>query len=284
VLDDRERARLLGLAVPERQPPATALAYQLAMREAVRRAAHATMEAVGAETMHRIRRDLDVVGMQLPDDWEYHEVTFLRRGGEPRFHLRVVLSTPGEISVVSMIEAEGPHDWEDEHQPYRLELFGRRIRSRALFDQSKAADVQWAMHLNEDGSEGHAMAAMRARAVHPDAGVYALAEWRPGWPGPEFSYGGVIPGRKNDTKAADVGFHLLAEFRNRVGRPGTTDDEALAEAVRQGREWLDDHPGATPADFKRADLAARLCIQTKSLDEWMRRKHLTLKMVRDRLR
>jgi hypothetical protein len=92
-------------------------------------------------------------------------------------------------------------------------------------------------------------------------------------------------GRHKDIADANNGLrHLLHIAKHAGGRPATANADALAEAVQLCRDWLADHPGRTLADFSRADLADRLCIQPKSLDERMRAKRFTMKMVREQIR
>lgn len=192
---------------------------------------------------------------------------------------------PGTDVVALTIDT--PTRSRDEHRPasslarfsgFYFEFFGRTVQ------QERDTDSHPYIRSSYDDGFEHIVEVWYGRLFDPEQDVDVEAVWRPGglqvaikragpdWKGPPLT-------------AAGRAAHLLETFEPRFGgRRARTDDEALAEAVGAGREWLEDHPGATPADFRRADLADRLFITEKSLDERMRSKHFTMAMVREQLR
>jgi hypothetical protein len=164
-------------------------------------------------------------------------------------------------------------------------VFGRHITSQGEVDEIPP-DAIWHRRLLGDPSLAGvallAIAVYRARVFHPDTPVYGRVDWRPGWDAVKYSY--HAPSLDDDIKIARTGLKLYRGIMTSGGRPRTSEEEALAEAVRLAREWLDRHPDKLPEDFGRADLAAMRVMSLKGLNEWMRLKHVTIQKIREQLR
>lgn len=288
-----QRAAVAGLVIPGWHSPwdiQVAAYVQQALAEA------RDPFIVPGSIREKIEHYRSTTGLSPKDPWAYTEVQLLEdRQGEKIASGTLVIpdlkgTAPAWFHGLMRLPFQAPHEWSETHRGYLIESFGRWIETEEDWN-SCPREAHWSLQLDPPATDNRAncidIAAYCSRAISPQHAVFAQVDWRPGWPSITYSYGGVKPGAKaerNSTRAADNGFHLLADFREQIGRPGTSDEEALAEAVQHGREWLEEHPELSPGDFKRANLADRLCIQVKSLDTWLLRKHLTMKMIRDRLR
>jgi hypothetical protein len=68
-----------------------------------------------------------------------------------------------------------------------------------------------------------------------------------------------------------------------LAQRGMSNEEAFAEAVRFGLEWLEDHPNNLTRDLRSHHLAARKVIEPKSYEKWMGDKHFGIKAVRAKI-
>ena len=247
---------------------------------------------IGDDTRRAIIQTAARVGVSLSDPWAYSRASFSGETGERRLKIRVITPDPltGLDGAVA-VDYIAPFDWAEGHRAYHAEVFGKPIRSKELFDQCPP-DVRWGMWFDEDGSAADAIAAWDARAIHPKSTVFAQVDWRPGWPAPEHSYGGVVPGSKNDTTRADLGFRLLADVqRSSNGRPpksGAIRDEvefratfepivrALRKRGHPSEEKVIEYVGQNPSVLPRFSRRDRSAPDVRTLRRWVQ-EHCRLK-------
>jgi hypothetical protein len=185
---------------------------------------------------------LSDVGMASTERWGYSLVEF-DAGVDGARVAHGHLIGPNMRTGLGLVglDFRSPYDWDDQHRDYRIEVFGRQLLS---VDEARAcpSDVVWTF--------GHAsgaavqLAAYRARVTRGDGSVHARGDWRPGWPDVKYSYGNVVPGRKNDVQSAAIGLALLVDFQeSQRKQPGPVPDfkdpdelrGAVVTAVRA--EW-----------------------------------------------
>jgi hypothetical protein len=124
----------------------------------------------------------------------------------------------------------------------------------------------------------------KAVAFRLKAPMFALVSWEPG---SETRHSIRVTSNQwtdADLKAAGKALRFLADNFPIGGPTAMSDEDAFAEAVRFGMEWLEDHPGKTVFDLKSHHLAARKCIEDKSYAKWMNEKRFGIKAVRAQIR
>jgi len=206
--------------------------------------------------------------------WVYAEYQFTRGHGEKILTGRMM----GAASPLTWHPFQAPYNWADEHESYRLEIFGRDIASD---DEARRVpdEAIWRWFLGPPTFFD--VAAWRTRAIHPKASIFAQTDWCPNWPTVELSYGGGLPG---DTRAAVIGLTLLQDIAlKRSGPHAMSDEDALKEAVRFGLEWLQDNPTKLPQDFSRRHFATKRCTGIDAANKWMTDKHFGIKQVQQEI-
>jgi len=66
--------------------------------------------------------------------------------------------------------------------------------------------------------------------------IFGHADWRPGWTEVEYSYVGVTPGQKGDTRVADNGLLLFKNIP--LPKPGPKPGTVKAQKYKTRPEWL----------------------------------------------
>ena len=284
-----ERAALAGLAVPG--GPSV---YSLQLRAYLRRVAEEAREPFTAddETREKIARYLSAVGMQPTDPWAYVEVGFIVEHGERRAAGGVVIPmagprVPTSFRGMGRLPFSAPFAWTDQQRPYRLEVFGGVVATREDWDACPR-DNHWILQLTQGGGEDDRPVALdigtwRARAIHPEAGVVAQTEWRPGWTEIE-----QLPGGKPQDPAdpAAIGMSLLRDInlRRGPGAPRKPRSKKLTRLAKAGLKWLHEHPGHEVEDVGRPQLAEATGRERKTLDEHMRKNEIVNDDVHDHMR
>lgn len=87
------------------------------------------------------------------------------------------------------------------------------------------------------------------------------------------------PPTSSEWSEARLGLALIQQVTHR----GMTDEEALDEAVRLGKEWLAVHLDKAPTDFGRDQLATKKAVDRDTINKWLKRKHFNLNKVHRRL-
>lgn len=179
--------------------------------------------------------DLYAIGLTpLSPAWLFQEITPVRHDGASGYAVIAVDRSgphPPDVGVVDGAE------WTDAQLAYRIEILAQPL---GVFTQMPPASVRHGWGHDEGSQPTATLAIRRARVVHPDSPVFAEMEWHPSWPEPDYSYGGVKLGRKNDTRLADAGFSLLTEFQRAKPRKQPTPKQAKVDALAEaGLRWLD---------------------------------------------
>jgi len=278
-----DRANQLGLPTPD-------LPDSISPREVYlhrRRLELGMMDMVGEAGLQHIDDAAEETKLDLDDSWACLIWGHDRIGKEGVYAGRWI--TParkvGLRGGVIPVDFIAQHPWDERYRGYRFEVFGRHVASQADVDDVPPEAI-WHRRLLGDpslvGGGLLAIAVCRAQVFHRGTPVYGRVDWRPGWDRVKYSY--HAPSLDDDTKIARAGLRLYRGILTSGGRPRTSEEEALAEAVRLAREWLDRHPDKLPEDFGRAELAAMRVMSLKGLGEWMRVKRVTIQKIREQLR
>lgn len=250
--DDRELARLLGIALPasratrrrrarvawveghDRAEPARLrdgaeehAAFVRLLKDNVR-----TPKQLSERARGMIRAALDSAEITPSAPWIYVSLTFLEQDGERYAEGQCFVSaeplgfSPGSISSVPVTL---PYPWTDQQQPYHLDVIGLEVMSDEEA-QACPEGVLWTMEFG--GEVATRVAAFQCRAFRPGATTFAQTDWRPGRDKIAQWYGGELPG---DTRAAEIGLSLLLDIQRR--NPGPKPGTVKGQKYRDREGW-----------------------------------------------
>jgi len=182
-----------------------------------------------------------------------------------------------------------PFAWDSQYDGYYFELFGLVLAPQT--DASKfPPEILWPMTIDrgpEFGAPQLAVLALRcARVMKLGVPIFGRAEWRPDYTRVEYSYVGVTPGAKNDTRVAEDGLRLLQGMRlNEGGRPeGSYDYESDEDYARAIHERIYDRPDRNRAleGAATATVACWLGISESGLTRYKGRFNIGIRDIRRR--
>jgi hypothetical protein len=262
--------------------------------------AQQTWDDVGDAAREAIHDALTDAGIAPSAPWVYMTYARIRQRGRGLFCTRVYFPIPelvlyyphlvrGDLGHVAVGNIVVEYPWDQRFEGYRFEMFGTRLQSVATLEaaiEQQPPNTLWMMTWPGPAPSPpctFAIVTYRARIFHRDSPVVGVAHWRPGQEVIETEYKGGTLGN-DDTSIAKHGLELHYGFQRHVGgRPATPNEEAFEQAVRYGLEWIEDTPGATPANFDRKQLTAKRVTGEDATKSWLRDKHFGIREVQQEI-
>src|SRR4051812_28169621 len=175
---------------------------------------------------------MDDVGMAPSEPWVWVTYYHPDEAGTREGFLIAAGHIVGQ-SAPRRLDFTTSHPWEDRLKGFRFEVFGSIITQQTL---EAAPCPFWGFQVPNPGDYDLfdaagllRVAVWRWRAIHVEANVFAQVDWRPGWDHEAYSFGGVTPGRANDTARANEGLAILQHEALGVRPVGSTDIETTDE-------------------------------------------------------